>query len=147
MHHCAQTFARMNIWLQSSVYCSAVESNVSGWFKIVQYSTKGCNCIVQCRSVQWEWMQLQIVHRKASHCHKLVNWAKLGPDKILDSDLFAFIWTYFYADFRFVFLDLCWTWHFVRICICWNQFEVSQKDGVLRFNTSISLIWNIRVNF
>ena len=47
--------------------------------------------IAKCSAVQWEWMQLQIVHRKASHCHKLVNWAKLGPDKILDSDLFAFI--------------------------------------------------------
>ena len=44
-------------------------------------------------------------NRKASHCPKLVNWAKLGPDKILDSDLFAFIEKYFYPDFRFVFLD------------------------------------------
>ena len=110
------------------VHNCSVENCVVAKFSVLQYSSSKSigmvqNCLVQyviqrgattkCSTAQWEWMQLHIVHRKASHCPKLVNWAKLGPDKILDSS-FCLIWSYFYADFRYAFLDSCWKRHFVR---------------------------------
>ena len=78
---------------------SAAKKSEIAKFSVLQPNTAKCIRMVQNRlvqykqrgAVQWKWMQLRIVHRRASHCPKLVNWAKLGPDKILDSDFFAFI--------------------------------------------------------
>ena len=128
MHHCAQTFAQMNIWLQSSEYCNAVKWNVSGWYKIVQYSRKGCNCKVQCSTVGMDAIAncapQSLSLSQTCKLGQIGAWQDFGP-RFVCLNLIIFLSRFQICIPRFM-LNMT----FFRICICLNQFKVSKKYGV-----------------
>ena len=141
MHHCAQTFAQMNIWLQSSEYCNAVKWNVSGWYKIVQYSRKGCNCKVQCSAVG-----MDAIANCAPQSLSLSQTCKLGQIGAWQDFGLRFVCIhrkYFYQDFRFVFHDSCRFNNFL-IRPCTLSFVPLAKGFSLFFWYLISIFTDIQ---